>query len=378
MRWFVVLFYGSYVAMHLYFWYRAWRAFPKLRLAHVPIGLFLLVMVLAPVLFRAFDREEWTTAQRWLAFVGFTWIAPIFWFCILGGLVETWNLVVHGVGVWSPWVRRWRVPARAQFVASIAVVVVLSMWSLVEAARPKVLEYHISVPQWPARAPPVRILHLSDLHLSSGRGWGILKRVGEAVETWKPNVVVVTGDLLDTPPEHVPDMVAYLAGLHAPLGKFSVLGNHEFYTGVDESLRFNRAAGFRVLRGESVSVSPYLRIAGVDDPSGTFMGFRCHNDEAKAMPPCPATQVYVLLKHQPTVSPSRVGRYILQLSGHTHGGQIFPFHLVLWEMYPFGPGLHDLGRGSKLYLSRGAGTWGPAMRLAAPPEITLFELGPVK
>ncbi len=183
-------------------------------------------------------------------------------------------------------------------------------------------------------------------------------------------------------------LAGMLADVQAPLGKFAVLGNHEFYAGLSQSLAFHAAAGFTMLRQEHVAVTPQLILAGVDDPAGTHLSGSQEPDESNALPALErrsATQAaaaadprpfVILLKHRPDVHPSSLGRFDLQLSGHTHGGQIFPFHIVHRLIYKYHPGLTDLGGGSKLYLSRGAGTWGPPMRLFAPPEVTIIKLLP--
>ena len=115
-------------------------------------------------------------------------------------------------------------------------------------------------------------------------------------------------------------------------------------------------------------------LVGVDDPAVRWRDRNADVSELPLLPPGETDDVVVLLKHQPTVDPAAVGRFDLQLSGHTHGGQVFPFLWFTRLFYDYGPGLHDLGDGSLLYVSRGTGTWGPPFRLAAPPEVTLVEL----
>jgi predicted MPP superfamily phosphohydrolase len=119
-----------------------------------------------------------------------------------------------------------------------------------------------------------------------------------------------------------------------------------------------------------------VRIAGVDDPTGLQRGEPCFLDETVALAGADGSRPVILLKHRPWVNTESAGRFDLQLSGHTHGGQIFPFSIIIYCIYPITPGLRRVAPDRYIYLSRGAGTWGPPMRLFAPPEVTLIILEP--
>jgi predicted MPP superfamily phosphohydrolase len=160
------------------------------------------------------------------------------------------------------------------------------------------------------------------------------------------------------------------------LGKFAVTGNHEFYAGIDQALAFTAAAGFRVLRGEAVPVGDYLTVAGIDDPAGARREGAPLPDEVPLLAKAQRNRFLLLLKHQPRIRPGAVGLFDLQLSGHVHKGQIFPFNLLTWLSYRIRCGLTELEGGSRLYTSRGTGTWGPPIRFLAPPEVTVITLTP--
>ena len=206
--------------------------------------------------------------------------------------------------------------------------------------------------------------------MASG-GW---PRWSRSCATSGPNVIVSTGDMTDASPERLAEDVRMLAEVRAPLGKFAIFGNHEFYNGIDNSTRFHEAAGFVLLRQQAVEPDSHLRIVGVDDPAG---GSASRNDEDAVLPAQADGLFTLLLKHRPQAAQGSLGRYDLQLSGHTHGGQIFPFHVFSRLAFPLGPGLHQLTERSALYLSRGSGTWGPPMRVLAPPEVTIIRLEPL-
>jgi uncharacterized protein len=189
----------------------------------------------------------------------------------------------------------------------------------------------------------------------------------------KPDLVVSTGDLLDGRMDGLEGLEKPLAELQPRYGKYAVTGNHEHHSDLRRALSFTDKAGFRILHGEAVEACPYVVVAGVDDghtfgtphlPSGDDLKFLRRG----------RSRFVVLLRHRPTVSPGSVDLFDLQLSGHVHGGQLFPFGYVSRLFNQYFTGLHALSAHSYLYVSRGAGTWGPPMRLLAPPEVTLIEL----
>jgi predicted MPP superfamily phosphohydrolase len=183
----------------------------------------------------------------------------------------------------------------------------------------------------------------------------------------KPDVLVSTGDLVDAQAHHLDGLSSLLAAYKPRLGKIAVTGNHEHYVGLEHALAFHVRSGFQVLHGESIEVAG-ITIAGVDDPAviGGDIG------EARFLDKIKAGRYVILLKHQPRVDPK--AHFDLQLSGHTHDGQIFPFKYLVQLVYPMTRGRYALDNGGQLYVSRGTGTWGPPIRILAPPEITLIEL----
>ena len=215
-----------------------------------------------------------------------------------------------------------------------------------------------------------RFLQVSDLHLGLLNREGALKRVVSRLKELEPDLLVATGDMVDAQLDHLDGLSDLWGEINPPLGKFAVTGNHEVYAGLGQSLEFLRGSGFTVLRNESRDVGDILTLAGVDDDQVRSSP----TDESGLLGSRPQGFFTVLLKHRPSVSPGALGRFDLQLSGHTHLGQIFPFRFLTGLQYPRQNGLYDLPGGAKLYTSRGTGTWGPPMRVLAPPELTVFEV----
>jgi len=162
------------------------------------------------------------------------------------------------------------------------------------------------------------------------------------------------------------------------LGKYAITGNHEFYAGISEAEEFTRKAGFQMLRGEGVTVDGLINIAGIDDPAGRAAGQYRPVDEAELLGALPAHHFTILLKHQPVVDGKALDLFDLQLSGHTHKGQIFPFSLITRLYFPLQTGFFQLSKLSCLRVSRGTGTWGPPIRFLSPPEVAVIDLVPTR
>ena len=129
-----------------------------------------------------------------------------------------------------------------------------------------------------------------------------------------------------------------------------------------------------MLRGEALTLAGLISIAGVDDPAGGRFGLSKNVAEKTLLAKLPRETFTLLLKHRPTIDGESLGLFDLQLSGHTHRGQIFPFGLITRLVFPYHSGYYQLAKDSRLYASRGAGTWGPPIRFLAPPEVTVIDL----
>jgi predicted MPP superfamily phosphohydrolase len=144
--------------------------------------------------------------------------------------------------------------------------------------------------------------------------------------------------------------------------------------GLPHALEITTRAGFTVLRNEAVTVSGLINIAGVDDPTGKYLGLSTGLLEERLLSRLPKDNFTLLLKHQPIIREDSLGLFDLQLSGHTHQGQIFPFRYMVQIFFSHIGGWYDLPKGSHLYVSRGTGTWGPPIRFLSSPEVTVIDL----
>lgn len=373
MRRWLIAYFGIYGGMHLWLLLVVRRATGHWAWWHAAVAVAMVAMLVSPMAGRRLFRTGRWKVSAVVRTLAYSWMAVLFWFVCLSLLAEGWNVLVR-VADWQAAV----VSPRLSLAGSAVVILAAVAWSLVEAGR--VRHHYLSV-RTPRLAPgsnPIRIVQVCDLHLAPRANRDRLRRVLDLVRQADGDLLVCVGDLLDGPINPSDEAIALLNDLRPPMGKFAVMGNHEFYAGIEASVAFHEAAGFIVLRGQSQLVADgRLLLVGVDDNLGR-MGVRSPlNDESAALPTASGDgPAVVLLKHRPGAVDEAFGRFDLQLSGHTHGGQIFPFTFVVRLTHGFWTGLHDLGEGSRLFISRGSGTWGPSMRLLAPPEVTVITLAP--
>ncbi|MEW5878585.1 MAG: metallophosphoesterase [Acidobacteriota bacterium] len=313
---------------------------------------------------RYLDRNGMSSEfARLLELSGAVWLGTLF--LLVTALLASELLTAFGL--WKAAV----VPVRT---GSLALAALLSVVGIVQGNRtPRVESLEVQLPQLPRELDGLRVVQLSDLHLGTILREGWLSARLAQVQALKPDLVVVTGDLIDGNARHVERLLPLLKELKAPLGVYAVTGNHEFYAGLEASVQLFRDAGFTVLRDQNVEVRPGLVMAGVDDLTARRQYGINHRAVEKALAGRPPGAC-VFLSHTPwqVEEAARLGAGLM-LSGHTHDGQIWPFSYLVRLSYPYVGGTYQVN-GLTLHVSRGTGTWGPRLRLWKPGEITLITL----
>ncbi|GGT89726.1 metallophosphoesterase [Streptomyces lateritius] len=237
---------------------------------------------------------------------------------------------------------------------------------------PRVKRVTVPLAKVPRAAHGYRIAVVSDIHLGPILGRAHTQRIVDAINATQPDLIAVVGDLVDGTVENLGPAAEPLARLRARHGSFFVTGNHEYFSGADAWVDHVRELGLRPLRNERVEIGAGFDLAGVDDIAGESEGRG--PDFARALGDRDRAKAAVLLAHQPIVVHDAVRHGVdLQLSGHTHGGQLWPGNYLAELANPTVAGLERYGD-TQLYVSRGAGAWGPPVRVGAPSDITLVEL----
>jgi hypothetical protein len=367
-----LLVYGS---MHAYAIFRARTVLafgPGTTLALLPL---LLLLLCAPIATRLLGRHGYEDAARIAAHAGYLWMGFLFFFTCLNLSADLLRLPLRAAerGGIAASAAAW-IAGRSAFLCIAGIAVALSAYAIVEATRIEIVRVRIATDRLPASVPSLRIAQITDLHLGHIHRNGKAREVAAIVARERPDLFVSTGDLVDGELDGVAELAEILRGVPAPRGKFAVLGNHEYYAGIGRAIAFTRKSGFTLLRDESVVIDNAVRLVGVDDPAGARFDRTGGPSEADVLASRPDGLFTVLLKHRPQLDPATGGKFDLQLSGHTHHGQIFPFRLLTRLVYPLLAGDHPVPGGGILHVSRGTGTWGPPMRFLAPPEVTVVDI----
>ena len=360
---------------HIYVYRRLVRDV-KLRPAarRVGIGLITALAALIPLGFilpRLVSREY----LGWVSFLTFFWLGFLFYLVLFLGLSDLVRLVrqVRPVD-----------PERRVFLARITASASLLGTGAVTGLGVAAAFGDFDTPEVPVRLerlPPqlsgFRIVLISDLHLGPVLGKRFLQAVIEKANSLKPDLVAITGDVVDLPVDLLGEEVVVLRNLKSRYGTYFSTGNHEFIFGVEPWMDFFRSLGIQVLDNRRVTVGEPagFDLAGVHDYRASVFDPKHRPDLEKALAGRDPDRELVLLAHQPKqiheAAEAGVG---LQLSGHTHGGQLFPFTFLTWLSQPYICGLHHHTERTQIYVTRGTGFWGPPMRVLASPEITCIVL----
>lgn len=276
--------------------------------------------------------------------------------------------------------RRFLVRSMGVGIASVATA--LTAYGYYEARRrPAIVEVTVPISDLPTEIDGFRIVQITDIHAGLTVKRDFVETIAEQVRELNADLIAFTGDLADGSVPHLRAHVAPLADLSAPFGKFFVTGNHEYYSGAEPWVEEVKRLGFDVLLNEHRVLekgAARMVLAGVTDHSGgQFIPSHASSPEA-ALANAPTSHAKILLAHQPKSvrEAARVG-FDLQISGHTHGGQFFPWNYAAALDQPFIAGLHK-HQSMWIYVSKGTGYWGPPVRIGARSEITVITLARAK
>lgn len=359
-----------YTLINSYIFYRGWQALPPT----VPVKV--IYCVLFFIVFCSFfvamgGRGSLPTGVlKPIYFVGTTWLGVMLYmtlFLLLTDLVHLLNHFFHFLpGGMTPTLFH-----RVQMLSGYLIVFLVLGIGNYKFKHPAVVEKDITIHKDGGEIRDLRVVAFSDLHLGMGIGKKQLKNYVELINAQNPDIILIPGDLIDNSvaPLEKEKMHEELNQLKAPLGVYLAPGNHEFISGIAPSLEFLNKTQVKVLMDSAVLVNDSFWIIGRDDKSN-----------AKRMPLSQLTrqtnpdQPIFLLDHQPYhLEEAEANGIDLQLSGHTHAGQLWPFSLIVDKMYEVGHGYKQKGD-THIYVSSGLALWGPEFRVGTQSEIVVFNI----
>lgn len=358
----VILFGG----LHILAYRRISTAWKLNWIKRIFLGFVLGMLFISPFLGSWIIQEGMPVTGRMLTLAGYRWIGLFFLFTCLTAALLAINFLLEW---WSN--RSRKISLQANILFSSVLTLLLYIYGIFEAERVGVTKIPIKSAKMLSTTKPIRIAHISDLHLGLSTTMSGNAAIIALLEAMAPDMIVSTGDFTDRGLEFVRPLAAEWQKLQPPLGKYAVTGNHEVAVGLGKALAFIKKSGFQILLDETRQVGP-IYLIGLNDENIR----RKKRLDLVAIRAQAKDHFSILLKHRPQEVRSLDGVFDIQLSGHTHGGQIFPFGFFVYLTHGGPGGLSENANGNLKFVSRGVGTWGPPIRIGAPPEIGLIEVGP--
>lgn len=378
--------------------YMAWRLLSPAKLGRLrnliviaAIACFILTIPVLIIIRRTGMESTAFDIIAGAAYIGLGFMSFVFMFLLMRDMVWLFIIIIKKIRKWltpkngsTPYPNPLPSPDRRRFIINsvnagiLTGAGALTGYGMMQAKKlPGIKTIRIPFSNLSPDLDGLRIVQLTDIHVSATTKRPFVEKVVDAVNKLSPDIITITGDLVDGSVSHLSHDVDPLKNLRSTFGNFFVTGNHEYYSGVDHWVNKIRELGFTALMNENRLIhcgEGRLLLAGVTDFRGGRFGHFHRSDPTKAIDGAASSDLKVLLAHQPkSIFGAAEAGFDLQISGHTHGGQFFPWTCFVHLAQPFDVGLHQY-KNTKLYVSGGTGYWGPPVRVGSPSEITLIEL----
>ncbi|MFN2343449.1 MAG: metallophosphoesterase [Desulfonatronovibrio sp.] len=366
---FFIVFFSIYLSMHIFVWFRFVRQLTPVRKTVILGYILCMAMALTPLLAHQLPLTlpEILVYSFWQ--ITFTWLAVIFYLFVFQAITLMLQIIM-----W-PFIRKiWPELSSRVAVGIIASCILVVGYGFFEASKPlKTVNYEFESQKI---KHDIRLIFISDLHLGVQKSSNRLKKLIETVEKHEADLIIFGGDVVNDHLEWMDDEALQLSRLTVPYDKHGVLGNHEFYPGLDKSIELFEQAGINILDNKNRLIEKFnLNLVGVTDPT-PYLNPREHQEFVimKLLENIDTEQYNILISHRPWGFEHAAQAGIdLHLSGHTHNGQIFPFRYFVRMQFDHVYGLYEKGK-SKLIVSCGAGSWGPPIRVFSPAEILIVDI----
>jgi len=365
---FLIFYFIAYGGAHLYLLVKLGRAFSLSTKKKLLLTTALATLFIAPLVARNLEAANLDRCAELFSGGGYLWMGLLFLFATATVSMDILNFCCRRT--------RFTIPAKNLLLISATYTLTIGIYGYYEAKN--IVTEHLTLQsnRIPANVGRIRIVQISDVHIGQIVRENRIKAIIGLIKMASPDILVSTGDLVDGHQKHFSGLESFFLEIKPRLGKYAIFGNHEYYVGSEQSEKFMKDAGFKVLKNENFELGGLITITGVDDSRNRTAKAVNAAIERRLLESAVKGEFRLLLKHRPVIAKDSVGKFDLQLSGHVHKGQIFPFNFLTWLSFPVSSGHSILKEDSHLYVSRGTGVWGPPIRFLAPPEITIIDLLP--
>ena len=356
-----------YVFMH------GWNAIPQNSLFRTIYFISFLILSFSFLVGRITERIWHSKVTYFITKLGSFWLAALLYFFIISVLVDIGSLVT-GL-VFSSEAFNTEVFATTFLVASIVVVGIILTIGYINASYPRIRRLNLQINKM-ANPSSIKIVAVSDVHMGSIIGEKRVARMVKMINSLNPDLVCIAGDLLDEDPGPVihQNLGSCLEKIKSKYGIFAITGNHEYIGGINKAVPFLENHGIKVLRDDYVLINNNIYIVGREDRDSRRYSGQKRKNIHELMKDVDKDKPVILLDHQPFgLHESNNSGVDLQISGHTHHGQIWPLQMVTKKIFELSWG-YARKNGIHYYVSSGFGTWGPPVRIGNRPEIVEFNL----
>jgi predicted MPP superfamily phosphohydrolase len=374
---FLSVFFAVYGLLNFYIFIRGWQAIPQgSPLKSLYLGLFLL-FALAFLAGRFLERVWASPVSDILVWIGSFWFGALLYFFLSVVVLDLLRAINVVIPVYPSWIRLNYDIAKVWTLAAAVVMVsiVLAIGHL-NASYPRVRNLALSIPKKVAGIDSLTVVSVSDIHLGTIIGRERLDNLVKKVNSLNPDLVLIPGDLVDEDlgPVIRGNLGESLRNLRSRFGVLAVTGNHEYIGGVERACKYMTDHGITVLRDSLARVDSGIVIVGREDRSMNQFAGKKRRTLEDLMSGVDRTMPIIVMDHQPFGLDESVRNGVdLQISGHTHHGQMWPLSYITEAIYEVSWGYIRKG-GTHIYVSSGAGTWGPPVRIGNTPEIVCFKL----
>lgn len=364
-----------YAAVNYYIFIRGWQAIPQGSRYRIPYLIIFVLLALSYIIGRFLEKIYLSLLSDILVWIGSFWIAVFFYLLLIVVLIDLARLVNH----WLPFLQliteNYAKLKLITFFVSIGIVLATVLYGFINACAFRVQELHLKIPK-PTNMSGMKIVAVSDIHLGTIVGRTRFCRMVNTINALHPDLILLVGDVVDEDlaPVIRENLGEALRHLEAKFGVYAITGNHEYIGGVEAAVKYLEEHGVTVLRDSVIQVNNSLYLVGRDDRSGRQFAGRQRKQLVELMSQVNKNFPVILLDHQPfKLNEAAENGFDLQLSGHTHHGQLWPLNFVTRKVYEKSWGYLKKGN-THIYVSCGVGTWGPPVRTGNRPEIVHITL----
>jgi predicted MPP superfamily phosphohydrolase len=374
---FLIIVLSVHALVNLYIFMRGWQAlegFPAIKPWYIAT---FVVLFLSYILGRILMKAAPGVFSSVMIWIGSFWLAFMLYFFLLIVLLDLLRLLNHWFHIFPGFITaNYEKTKGIALLASVVCIVVIVGAGYLNALRPVVRKLDISIPKSAGKLKELKLVMASDIHLGTLVGRNRLNNLVRTVNGLEPDIVLLVGDVVDEDIEPVVrlNLGEMLQSLKARYGVYAVPGNHEYIGGGENAFAYLRAHGVTVLRDSMVCIDSSFLLVGRDDRDGKRFSGGGRKEVAELIAGADTTLPMILMDHQPfAFEKAQQAGVDLQLSGHTHAGQMWPLNYITGAIYEIDHGYLKKGK-THFYVSNGAGSWGPPLRIGNRPEIVQITI----